>query len=55
MAYAGLDDTPAARRRARHTTPMAALVSGPTKAIQNSVLALAGFFSIWETPPMQTA
>ena len=31
--------------------PKAALVNGPTNAIQNSDFALSGFFSIWETPP----
>ena len=31
--------------------PMAALVSGPANAIQNSVFALVGSFSICDTPP----
>ena len=31
--------------------PITALVRGPTNAIQNSIFALVGFFSICETPP----
>src|SRR5260370_7918254 len=45
------DGLPIKRVKVRQTTPMTALVSGPTNAIQNSTFALVGFFSICETPP----
>jgi hypothetical protein len=52
MAIAGFDPgSPIKRANVRQTTPMIALVSGPTNAIQNSTFALNGFFSICETPP----
>src|SRR5207245_4261178 len=47
MAIHGSDGAPpTARAASRQIPPMAALVSGPTNAIQNSSLALVGFFSI---------
>ena len=52
MAIQGSDDgSPITRANVRQITPMTALVSGPTNAIQNSTFALSGFFSICETPP----
>ena len=52
IAIHGLDDgSPIKRANVRQITPMTALVSGPTNAIQNSTFALSGFFSICETPP----
>ena len=38
-------------RNPRQMSPMQALLKGPTNAIQNSVLALEGLFSICDTPP----
>ena len=45
------DESPIQRVNIRQVPPIAALVSGPTNAIQNSTFALRGFFSICETPP----
>src|SRR5665213_842297 len=52
MAIHGLvEESPIQRAKDRQITPITALVKGPTSAIQNSTFALAGFFSICETPP----
>ena len=47
----GLEAAPDTLLNARQRRPMPALVNGPTNAIQNSIFALVGSFSICETPP----